>query len=92
MRNSDKINYVGFSTGGNRITGTKIRFTTDQVRRSKGLQKTGATNIIWYALPVAMTKAEAANYLQNSATSLNLDQVQEEAVSRAIARLVPEVK
>jgi hypothetical protein len=92
MRNSDKVNFVGFSTGGKGCNGTKVRFAVEKVRRSKVLQKIGATNIIWHALPEAMTKADAVNYLQNQTTSLSLDQVQQEAVARATNRLIPKTK
>jgi hypothetical protein len=89
MRNSDKVNFVGFSTGGQGCNGTKVRFAVEKVRRSKILQKIGATNIIWHALPTRMIKADAVNYLQKQTSSLNLDQVQQEAVARATSRLIP---
>lgn len=89
MRNSDKVNFVGFSTGGQGCNGTKVRFAVEKVRRSKILQKIGATNIIWHALPTPMIKADAVNYLQKQTSSLNLDQVQQDAVARATSRLIP---
>lgn len=92
MRNSDKVNFIGFSTGGKGCNGTKVRFAVEKVRRSKVLQKIGAINIIWHALPEAMTKADAVNYLQTQTSSLSLDQVQQEAVARATNRLIPRAK
>jgi hypothetical protein len=92
MRNSDMVNFVGFSTGGKGCNGTKVRFAVEKVRRSKVLQKIGAINIVWHALPEAMTKADAVAYLQKQTASLNLDQVQQEAVVRATTRLIPQVK
>jgi len=89
MRNSDKVNFIGFSTGGKGCNGTKVRFAVEQVRRSKVLQKIGATNIIWHALPQAMTKAEAVQYLQKQTTALNLDKVQQDAIVKATSRLIP---
>lgn len=68
MKNSDKVNYVGYSIGGNSPKGTlvtKVRFcTTDSnyALRSKELQKMGAT--IWFTkLPSPMTKDGAVQYL-----------------------------
>jgi hypothetical protein len=93
MRNSDKVvNFIGFSTGGKGCNGTKVRFAVERVRRSKVLQKIGATNIIWHPVPEAMTKAEAVSYLQIQNASLNLNQVQQEAVARAANRLIPQAK
>jgi len=89
MRNSDKVNFIGFSTGGKGCNGVKVRFAVEKVRRSKVLQKIGATEIIWHALPQAMTKADAVSYLQNQTSTLNLDQVQQDAVARATSRLIP---
>jgi hypothetical protein len=90
MRNSDKVNFVGFSTGGQGCNGTKVRFAVEKVRRSKVLQKNvGATDIIWHTLPTPMIKADAVNYLQKHTSSLNLDKVQQEAVARAASRLIP---
>lgn len=92
MRNSDKVNFIGFSTGGKGCNGTKVRFAVEKVRRSKILQKIGAVNIVWHALPEAMTKADAVNYLKTQTSSLNLDQIQQEAIARATSRLIPQAK
>jgi hypothetical protein len=92
MRNSDMVNFVGFSTGGKGCNGTKVRFAVEKVRRSKVLQKIGATDIIWHSLPKAMSKVDAVNYLQSHTSSLNLDQVQQEAIARATSRLIPSNK
>lgn len=92
MRNSDKVNFIGFSTGGKGCNGTKVRFAVEKVRRSKVLQKIGATNIVWHALPTAMSKADAVAFLQANQNSMNLEQVYQEAVARAASRLIPQTK
>ena len=92
MRNSDTVNFIGFSTGGKGCNGTKVRFACEKVRRSKVLQKIGANNIVWYSLPKAMIKADAVNYLQKQWLVPPLDQVQQEAVARATNRLIPKTK
>lgn len=92
MRNSDTVNFIGFSTGGKGCNGTKVRFTCHMVRFTKVLQKNGANNIVWHSLPKAMIKADAVNYLQQQSASLSLDQVQQEAVARASNRLIPKTK
>lgn len=68
MKNTDLVNYVGYSVGGNSPKGTlvtKVRFcTTDSnyVLRSKELEKMGAST--WFVkLPHAMTKNEAVAHL-----------------------------
>lgn len=90
MRNTDKVKFVGFSNGGKGTTGYKVRFAVDQVRRSKVLQKIGATDITWFPLPKDMTKAEAVQYLSNHAKSEAplQAQVYQDAIARAAARLI----
>jgi hypothetical protein len=57
---------------------TKVRFANDELR-VKVLMKHGHTNPILIALPEAMTKLEAVNYLQG------LDEFQSAASQSAIA-------
>lgn len=68
MKNTDLVNYVGYTVGGNSPKGkltTKVRFcTTDSnyVLRTKELEKMGAST--WFVkLPQPMTKNEAIAYL-----------------------------
>jgi len=86
MRNTDKVNFVGFSTGGTGTTGVKVRYAVDQFRRTQVLAKIGATNINWFKLPTPMTKVDAVQYLIALPT-MPTEQVYQEAIARASARL-----
>lgn len=87
MRNTDKVNFVGFSTGGTGTTGVKVRYAVDQFRRTQVLAKIGATNINWFKLPTPMTKVDAVQYLIAHQDALPTEQVYQEAIARASARL-----
>ena len=69
VRNSDKVNHVGYTTGIAGIRGdfgTKVRFMLgeDTTARMKELSKMGATDMYFVELPEPMTKAEALRFMQ----------------------------
>lgn len=96
MRNSDKVKYVGISTGGQGVYGafgTKVRFAmggaVDRLRRTKELEKLGAKSIHFVELPSPMTKADAVQFLATQVTeSTFTTPVVKDAIARATARLL----
>lgn len=94
MKNTDKVSFVCFSTGGsrdgNKTIGTKVRFTNDRTRYTKALGKLGVSSVHWVDLPNPMTKAEAIAYLRNDNTLT--EQVYQDAINKAASRLVPTQK
>lgn len=97
MRNSDKVSFVCFTTGGSRengkTIGTKIRFTNDKLRYVKALGKLGVTETAWVQLPNPMTKVEAIQYVQNiNDTNITSKVAYQDAIRNAASRLVPAVK
>jgi hypothetical protein len=89
MRNTDLVNYIGFSTGGNGFTGVKVRYATDVTRRTKTLVKMGATDITFFPLPKAMSKIDAVQYLATLKTAEVMNTAAQEAITRATSRLAP---
>jgi hypothetical protein len=91
MKNTDKVSFVCFSTGGsrdgNKTIGTKVRFTNDRTRYTKALGKLGVSSVHWVDLPNAMTKADAIAYLRNDNTLT--EQVYQDAINKAASRLFP---
>lgn len=96
MKNTDKVSFVCFSTGGSRdgvkTMGTKVRFTNDRTRYTKALGKIGVTNSHWVDLPNPMTKAEAVAYLRSSNDNTLTSQVYQDAISKAASRILPTQK
>lgn len=92
MRNTDMVKFVGFSNGGKGTTGYKVRFAVDSVRRTKVLAGIGCTDITWFQLPKDMTKADAIQYLQNKSDASISGQVYQDAITKAVARLVSKAK
>lgn len=95
MKNTDKVSFVCFSTGGSRnggakVLGTKLRFTNDRTRYTKALGKISVDSIHWVDLPSPMTKADAIAYLRNDNTLTN--QVYQDAINKAASRLFPAQK
>jgi hypothetical protein len=87
MRNSDKINFIGFSTVGNGSNTTKVRYAVDKTRREKVLQKINESDIVWYTLPEPMVKKDALQYISEHNSSFT--PVQKQAIARAMSRFVP---
>jgi hypothetical protein len=97
MKNTDKIRFVCFSTGGARdngkVMGTKIRFTNDKLRFSKALAKTiGASAPHWVSLPTAMSKKQAVEHLRSLKDEVITASVYQDAIAVAAARYIPTPK
>jgi LmbE family N-acetylglucosaminyl deacetylase len=96
MRNSDKISFVCFTTGGARdngkTIGTKIRFTNDRTRYTKALGKLGVSSVVWVDLPNAMTKTQAVDYLRVLNEVTISEQAYQDAIASAARRLRPASK